>query len=75
MAKIQRKAHLLSNVIADECVRRYGCSYSDVDADGIIDTLDYLGSEDGYSLVEFDEPMTTNDKARRIDLRADCKST
>jgi hypothetical protein len=55
-ARAASRHHDLIAKVDNECQRRYGCSYSDVDADGIIDMLDYSGGSE-FSASEFDEEM------------------
>lgn len=47
--------NLLSEV-DEECKRRYGCSYSDIDCDMLIDILDINGAEK-LTADEFHEMM------------------
>jgi hypothetical protein len=44
-AKAAERHSALSAEITDAFKARYGRTHSDVDADGIIDVLDYLGGE------------------------------
>lgn len=64
-AKAAEKHRHLMQLVADECDRRYGCSYSDVDADPLIDVLDLHGA-DKLTATEFDNVMKTHG-AQRID--------
>ncbi len=68
-AKAANKHMRLKSDVSDECIARYGTSYSDVDADSIIDVLDYIGS-DSYTEKEFDEAMILSD-CERLDLIAE----
>jgi len=42
-SKAAEKHKELSDKVNAECIRRFGVSYSDVDADGIIDVIDIYG--------------------------------
>lgn len=64
-AQAARKHHALNLEVDQECKRRYGCSYSDIDADSLIDDLDMLGAEK-LTASEFDQHMK-NHGAKRID--------
>lgn len=55
----------LQDQVNTECQRRYGCSYSDRDADELIDVLDIQGA-DKLTASEFDKVMEFAG-ARRID--------
>lgn len=44
-AKAAEKHIRLIKEVEQECEARYGVSYSDVDADGIIDVLNYQGGK------------------------------
>ena len=65
-ARHAARAQEISKKVNDECLRRYGVMYSDVDADNIIDTLDYLGGFD-FTVEEFHQDMTRCGAAR-IDI-------
>lgn len=67
-AKAAEKHKLLVMRVNDECIARYGISYSDVDADTIIDNLNYIGG-DSFTEKEFDDDMKLNGR-ERIDLIA-----
>lgn len=45
----------LCDEVNEECVQRYGITYSDADADSIIDVLDLGGGH--ITATEFDEAM------------------
>lgn len=68
-AKAANKHFTLLAKVNDECIARYGVSYTEVDADGIIDTLDQNG---GYAFTEkqFHEAMLLSN-CERLDLIAD----
>lgn len=68
-AKAARKHRELCNRVNHECIARYGVSFSDVDADTIIDTIDYIGS-DSFTEKQFHEAMELSN-CERIDLVAD----
>lgn len=53
---IARQAAKVQSELTDAFNDRYGTTYSDVDADEIIDVLDYIGG--GISLAECDRIMT-----------------
>ncbi len=63
--KAAEKHFRLVTEVNDECRRRYGCSYSDLDVDELIDALDILGA-DKLTATEFDKAMKTSG-AQRID--------
>ena len=65
-ARHTAKGQALSSKISVECIRRYGVHYSDVDADGIIDILDYIGQA-GFPLADFEAEMLSSG-AKRIDI-------
>ncbi len=65
-AKAAGKHNDLCVKVNDECKRRYGVEYGEVDADGIIDVLNYYGA-DSFSLKEFEEAMELADQ-QRIDI-------
>lgn len=64
-AKAAEKHRQLMASVAEECEQRYGCSYSDVDADTLIDILDLHGA-DKLTATEFDQVMKSHG-AQRID--------
>lgn len=39
--KVAARHYDLMDKISNECIKRYGYTYSEVDADGIIDAIDY----------------------------------
>lgn len=55
MAKIAFERVELSQQIDAICVERYGCTYSEIDCDGIIDVLDFGGGS--MSEKQFDAYM------------------
>lgn len=55
-AKSAAKHFELMRQVNEECKSRYGCSYSDIDADSLIDTLDIAGC-DTLTSDEFDAAM------------------
>lgn len=63
--KAAEKHFRLVTEVNDECRRRYGCSYSDLDVDQLIDALDILGA-DKLTATEFDKAMKTCG-AQRVD--------
>ena len=63
-ARHTARAQELSVKVSNECIRRYGAHYSDVDACEIIDILDYLGGYD-FSVKEFNHQMIAHG-AKRI---------
>lgn len=56
-SKAAAKHYELMDLVNAECQRRYGCSYSDIDADQLIDVLDIHGGEN-ITAQYFDEQMT-----------------
>lgn len=68
-AKAAEKHKLLIGRVNEESVARYGVPYGDVDADSIIDVLDYIGG-DSFTEKQFHEAMLRSD-CERIDLKAD----
>ena len=57
-AKLAHKHRLLNKSVGKECERRFGVHYSEIDADWIIDKLDYDGDINGMKLEEFNAKMT-----------------
>lgn len=55
--RIAGEAHEMAGILTEAFVERYGVTYSDVDADSIIDALDY-GNATGVTLEECDDIMT-----------------
>lgn len=55
--RIASEAHKMNQELTEAFVERYGVTYSDVDADSIIDVLDY-GVASGLTLEECDDIMT-----------------
>lgn len=55
-AKAAFKHKMLTDKVNIECIERYGDTYSNVDADGIIDVLDVLGA-DSFTAKEFEAEM------------------
>lgn len=55
-ARAAFKHRTLMEEVNEECVKRYGIRYSDIDADSIIDALDILGAEK-MTAKAFDEEM------------------
>lgn len=64
-AKAASAHHALMGLVAEECQRRYGCHYSDLDADDLIEALDLLGDE-SITASQFGKIMKTYG-AQRID--------
>lgn len=64
-AKAAEKHRQLMQQVSEECERRYGCNYSDIDADRLIDILGLHGA-DKLTATEFDESMKLHG-ASRID--------
>lgn len=64
-AKAAQKHHELMQSVAEECEARYGCHYSDLDADSLIDVLDLHGGEK-FTAAEFGDIMKSYG-AQRID--------
>lgn len=56
-AQIAGEAHAMAGVLTEAFMERYGVTYSDVDADSIIDVLDY-GVSSGLTLEQCDDIMT-----------------
>ena len=54
-ANAAEKHRRLCDLVNDECMRRHGVIYSDVDADSIIDVLDVVGGT--ITASEFDKIM------------------
>lgn len=65
-AKAALKHQILLSKVNSECRARYGTSYSDIDADCIIDILDLLGGN-SFTEDEFNKAME-DAGATRIDL-------
>lgn len=63
-SKAAAKHYYLMDQVNTECQKRYGCSYSDVDADQLIDQLDIHGSEEDVTAQYFDEQMQSCGKSR-----------
>lgn len=55
-ANAASKHNMLLRLVDDECQKRYGCSYSDINADVLIDKLETIGAEK-LTASEFDEEM------------------
>ena len=68
-AKAADKHKLLVSRVNDECIARYGVDYGSVDADTIIDTLNYIGG-DSFSEKQFHEAMLLSG-CDRIDVIAE----
>ncbi len=56
-AKAAKEQKLLNNQLTQAFEDRYGCTYSDVDADELIDCLDY-GHGGSFKASEVDEIMS-----------------
>lgn len=57
-AKANSKAHAIEKKLAAYCEEIYGCTWSDVDADSIIDAVaDGCGASVGMTAAEFDAEM------------------
>ncbi len=60
-----RNSTNLMDQVNTECQKRYGCSYSDVDADQAgLDQLDIHGGEADVTAQYFDEQMQSCGKSR-----------
>lgn len=46
----------LTGEVAAECVRRYGCTWSDIDCDAIVDCVDHQGDFD-FTFPKFHDEM------------------
>lgn len=55
--RIANEAHKMGSILTDVFNERYGITYSDVDADSIIDALDY-GVAGGLTVEDCDRIMT-----------------
>lgn len=65
-ARSAAKHKKLMAQVSEECLKRYGTTYSDADADGIIDSLDHIGG-DSFTSKEFDQDMAASGYSR-IDI-------
>ena len=65
-SRAAEKHYQLMDQVNAECKRRYGCSYSDVDADLLIDQLDIHGGAEEITAESFDKQMQFCGK-KRID--------
>ena len=55
-ARAASKLNDLASQVCEESERRYGVNYSDADAEGIVDVLDYIGA-DKYTAKQFHDDM------------------
>lgn len=54
-AKLAEESQIVHGELTNAFIERYGITYSDVDADSIIDTLDYFGGS--LTVAECDDIM------------------